>query len=145
VLTLGASTSADRCQFIIHSMDWLEDALCKGINPDFFFPPLDAQSPNHYYAIGKYVCYACPVWKECLAYCESNDEVWGLWGGFTPQDRKKPHTLRHGSIEYKRFGCTCQGCRNAPNWDDVYADVDTLPMGGLSYDLLSLVYDLTKG
>lgn len=126
-------------------MDWLSDALCLGVNADFFYPPLDAPSPNPYYALGKYVCYACPVWRECLTYCNKNDETWGLWGGLSPQERKKPGTLRHGSIESKRNNCKCPECLSAPDWDGVYADTKLLPRAGEDYDLMTLVYEITKG
>ncbi len=125
-------------------MEWLDSAPCKGLSTDFFFPPLDAAVPNHYYAVGKYVCHSCPVWKECLTYSESNSEMWGMWGGLSPLDRKKPQSLAHGSIESYRSGCSCFTCRDAPRWDECQADLSKVPRMGDSYDLLSVVFEITR-
>lgn len=126
-------------------MDWLPDALCRGLSQDFFYPPLDAPSPNHYYTIGKHVCKGCPEWRNCLAEADKNEEVWGLWGGLTPQERKRRATLLHGTFEAKRGGCRCAKCITAPSWEDHQPNLDLIPKSGESYELLPLLFKLSKG
>ena len=125
-------------------MDWLEAALCKGLHADFFFPPLDTKVPNHFYAVGKHVCNACPVWKECKDYGDSNDEVWGMWGGLSPQDRKRPAILTHGSPESYRSGCPCSKCIAAPRWQDTSCNLSSIPKANEPFDLTSVIFSITQ-
>lgn len=34
-------------------------------------------------------CASCPVIKDCLIYALQNDERFGIWGGFTAEERKR--------------------------------------------------------
>lgn len=34
-------------------------------------------------------CNECPVIKDCLTYALQNDERFGIWGGFTAEERKR--------------------------------------------------------
>jgi hypothetical protein len=87
------------------------------MNMDFFYPPLDAEVPEHYYAIGREVCRRCKVWEQCLE--DGEKEVWGMWGGLTPNERSvfsssrvKVNALKpHGSWLRYRQGCRCEECR----------------------------------
>lgn len=125
-------------------MDWLERSLCQGLHADFFFPPLESKTPNHFYAVGKYVCNACPVWKQCKDYSEDNDEVWGMWGGLTPQDRKRSHLLPHGGIERYRSGCRCAECLQAPKHSDCHCDLDKVPKSHQEFDLMEVIFSITS-
>lgn len=126
-------------------MDWLNDALCKKLSQDFFFPPLDAPSPNNYYAIGKYVCRGCKVWQDCLEYAEGNEEVWGLWGGLTPQERKRKANIPHGTMESNRAGCACDKCAATPSWDSYTPDLSLIPTSRELYELQPLLFNVSKG
>ena len=125
-------------------MQWLSEALCRGINQDFFYPPLEEPSPNHYYAVGKQVCNGCSAWKQCLQAGLDNEEVWGMWGGVTPQERRRKDSLRHGTLEAKRLGCKCADCQKANYTNKPVIDIKTLPKSGESYDIKSLVFSTTK-
>lgn len=35
------------------------------------------------------VCARCPVIKQCGAYALDADELYGMWGGMTPKERRK--------------------------------------------------------
>lgn len=62
------------------------DALCVGMDPEFFFPlPGDAFG----IAAAKVVCAGCPVRAECLAFAlEFGDNVPGaVYGGLTGEER----------------------------------------------------------
>lgn len=118
-------------------LEWMDESLCRGKNADFWFPPMEEANPSTYYKVGKSVCHACPVWKDCLEYAQNNEEVWGCWGGLTPQERRSPHKIPHGTVEKLRLGCSCKECKRfvtivkapplaeIPNMGDTY-DIDSL-------------------
>lgn len=123
---------------------WMENAICRKKKNDFWYPPLDSDDPESYYAIGREICHRCPVWDKCLD--AGIDEKWGMWGGLTPQERTaivqsspKPSILKpHGSWIRYRQGCRCSYCVDAhkqpsnkinmsiiPKWNE---EVDDLQM-----------------
>lgn len=70
---------------------WSDDALCRGMHNEMWYPPLfkeERTAPEaQYYELGKLVCEHCPVQDECReagAY-----EEYGMWGGQTPKERTK--------------------------------------------------------
>jgi WhiB family redox-sensing transcriptional regulator len=63
----------------------MDDAKCAEVTPDIFFPEF---GNNHSRQAVK-ICDACPVKEVCLEYALGNDEVWGIWGGLTPNQRKR--------------------------------------------------------
>lgn len=64
---------------------WREEALCQGDTEGLFFPdPSDIGRV----AAAKAVCMSCPVIDECLAYAIETDQPDGIWGGFTPKERR---------------------------------------------------------
>lgn len=67
-----------------------------------------------------------------------------MWGGITPQERKRRANIKHGTIESKRLGCTCANCLAARSVDTSGFDPAALPKSGESYDLQSLVFNTTK-
>ena len=101
--------------------DWREQALCKQINCEFWYPPMESDSPEQYYSIGREVCFICPVWEKCLE--EGKKETWGMWGGLTPNERsvfykdkvKKTALKNHGTNTRYRQGCQCDECVVAHN------------------------------
>jgi hypothetical protein len=116
--------------------DWRKEALCLKRHIDFWFPPMDADVPENYYAVAREVCRRCPVWKDCL-----NDamkppvEAWGMWGGLTPQERTvinnstpKPTAVRpHGSWLRYRQGCDCEACQHAHNDEVTHVNMSVIP------------------
>lgn len=65
---------------------WHEDAACKGVGGEKFFR--DERGP--YTNLGwEPFCRACPVRSECLAHSFLMEEQWGIWGGFTPNARRR--------------------------------------------------------
>jgi len=93
-----------------------DDALCKRLHIDLWFPPLDADVPERYYSIAREVCKRCPVWVACLD--DGIEERWGMWGGLTPQERTaltsvtpRPAVFKpHGTWTRYRQGCRCTDC-----------------------------------
>ena len=123
-------------------MDWMEEAPCRGLNPDIFFPPLDQTNHNAYYKAGKAVCHTCPVWEKCMNY--GMEETWGLWGGLTPQERRGTARLHHGALEMYRYGCRCPKCREASVVVRKPISKEVFPARGQGFNIESLVFKLSS-
>lgn len=70
--------------------EFLEKARCKGYSTNIFYPETDNQRkfPPKIYKSAKNICAKCPVALECLEYAIENAEVFGVWGGKTPLERR---------------------------------------------------------
>jgi WhiB family redox-sensing transcriptional regulator len=68
--------------------EWVADARCRtaGFNPEWWFPSAD-DSVTRRRAVA--VCRSCPVAAECLNYANRVGEVSGIWGGRTPEQRRR--------------------------------------------------------
>jgi len=62
--------------------DWTDDALCRGMPLEWFFPPTGGHHTQ-----GKKVCARCPVMEECLVWAMVTEQPDGLWGGKTTRER----------------------------------------------------------
>lgn len=116
-------------------MEWLDRALCKGKNPIFWYPPMEAPNPTSYYSIARQVCERCPVWDACLE--AGQDEDHGMWGGLTKKERQypqKPSERPHGSVSRYRQGCTCSGCEDAAYGQRSPIDLSIIPNSGESIE-----------
>ena len=67
----------------------MDDAACAEVTPDIFFPEPGGAPIKNVRAI----CEACPVRLVCLEYAITEHIAWGVWGGLTPNERKR---LRRG-------------------------------------------------
>jgi hypothetical protein len=95
---------------------WMEEASCRKRRNDFWYPPLDTDVPDNYYAIGREVCHRCPVWDKCLD--AGIDEKWGMWGGLTPQERTVIVTTR------------CSDCIDGHNQPTNKININVIPKHG---------------
>ena len=66
-------------------------AACKPFHAEFWFPPVFAEErtgkESEYYEVAKHVCEQCPLVEKCAD--EGQDESYGVWGGWTPRERRK--------------------------------------------------------
>jgi WhiB family redox-sensing transcriptional regulator len=75
-------------------VSWEASAACAGESTVTFFPSFDvgmgAPAKNAAKtARAKAVCARCPVRDECLAHALETDVAHGIWGGLTPDERKR--------------------------------------------------------
>ena len=49
-------------------MNWDEEAACRSIDPDVFFPRDDVQGRGYDVRAAKRVCVGCPVRAQCLEF-----------------------------------------------------------------------------
>jgi len=71
--------------------DWRNDAHCRTEDPDLFFPTAGEGTPagRVQYAQARAVCAMCPVRRDCLDYAIELGLDNGMFGGMTPNERRK--------------------------------------------------------
>ena len=63
------------------------DPACRGQDLDWWFePPL--------YPKAKKICAECPAKEPCLEYAMEANEQYGVWGGVSPEGRRKLRKAR---------------------------------------------------
>jgi WhiB family redox-sensing transcriptional regulator len=66
------------------SMTWRQQAACRGLEPEIFFPATDEEA-----GAAKAVCAVCSVRESCLEHALHNREKEGIWGGATERERRR--------------------------------------------------------
>lgn len=70
--------------FSVDSEEWRLSARCAEIGGDLWFPEESCVGND-----AKSICEGCPVQFECLETALENNEKFGIWGGLSPNQRKK--------------------------------------------------------
>ena len=63
---------------------WRQNAACRGIDPDIFYPADDDPADD-----AKTICNVCPVRTPCLEWALATREKEGVWGGATERERRR--------------------------------------------------------
>jgi WhiB family redox-sensing transcriptional regulator len=63
---------------------WTDQAACRGTDTEIFYP---ANQDEEAEALS--ICATCPVRAQCLDYAIFNRETYGIWGGMTPEQRRR--------------------------------------------------------
>ena len=69
--------------------NWRSAGACLSADPDLFFPLSPAGPGERQIARAKMICAECQVRLECLEFALAHDQVYGIWGGTTPEDRQR--------------------------------------------------------
>lgn len=69
-------------------LDWRDLAACLGHDPDLFFPAGETGPAAEQIRAAKRVCASCEVQDECLTYAVETNQVAGVWGGLTEDERR---------------------------------------------------------
>ena len=69
--------------------NWRSVGACQSADPDLFFPISSVGPAERQIARAKKICAGCAVRSECLEFALSHDQVYGIWGGTTPEDRQR--------------------------------------------------------
>ncbi len=65
---------------------WRDVALCRGLDPEIFFPdPDDEEAASDAIEI----CGECPARELCLEWAIARREKNGVWGGATVRERRR--------------------------------------------------------
>lgn len=83
---------------------WMEDALCRVVGPELFFPHevlcgTRMEERYRYKAEAREICRRCDVQAECLEYALTFDTLHGIWGGLTPNQRTRLRRKQGGKVE----------------------------------------------
>jgi WhiB family redox-sensing transcriptional regulator len=64
-------------------------ATCRAtVNADEIFFPPKGQGHSTNYEVARAICARCFVYRECLIYAVYHKERYGMWGGYTPAERR---------------------------------------------------------
>lgn len=63
------------------SMDWMDAALCRNLDPEVFFPTGVGVVGRRQAEDAKRICGVCPVQLECRDYKQRFSGACGVWGG----------------------------------------------------------------
>jgi WhiB family redox-sensing transcriptional regulator len=69
--------------------NWRAAGACLSADPDLFFPISSTGPAERQIARAKMICAGCRVRRECLDFALSHNQVYGIWGGTTPEDRQR--------------------------------------------------------
>lgn len=69
--------------------NWRSVGACLAADPDLFFPISATGPAAQQISRAKIICAGCEVRKECLEFAVSHDQMYGIWGGTTPEDRQR--------------------------------------------------------
>ena len=69
--------------------NWRSAGACLSADPDLFLPLSSTGPGERQIARAKMICAGCQVRQECLEFALAHDQVYGIWGGTTPQDRQR--------------------------------------------------------
>jgi WhiB family transcriptional regulator, redox-sensing transcriptional regulator len=67
---------------------WRQAAACVSMDPDLFFPISDSGRSAHQVRRAKAVCAGCPVRLACRQEALAAQEVHGVWGGLSEEERR---------------------------------------------------------
>lgn len=78
-----------------------DGGTCKGLDVETFYPPQDIFTYSEEKMVSK-MCADCPVMMACLEWGLAH-ERYGIWGGTTPNRRKKLRRLMKMQVSEPRI------------------------------------------
>ncbi len=66
--------------------DWRDQAACIGAPDAWFFPSTSGDAATNYPKAAA-ICRSCPVRTSCLQFAIDNRDFYGMFGGYTPEQR----------------------------------------------------------
>ncbi|GAA3075644.1 WhiB family transcriptional regulator [Streptosporangium carneum] len=77
---------------VIPIIHWSRRSSCLSEDPELFFPVSSEGPGREQYERAKAVCRHCPVQRRCLEYALNTHQMYGVWGGTTPDERRAAMT-----------------------------------------------------
>lgn len=96
---------------MIDSPGWHEDAECAKPENFELMDNFFANKPAQQYEAMK-LCGDCPVRRDCVRWALDNKQIWGIWGGLTPEKIRRTLSVNWEGQEmrHKRFPL-CPYCK----------------------------------
>jgi WhiB family redox-sensing transcriptional regulator len=86
--------AVDLLRVLVDRPAWMERAACKGMT-DLFYPDGPGPAPNE----ARLICEGCQVIRHCLGAAVAGRELFGVWGGMAPRQRRRVRQVVLESIE----------------------------------------------
>ena len=81
-------------RILVDRPEWMRRAACSGMT-HLFFPEGAGPPPTE----ARLICEGCPVTRECLGAAVAGRELFGVWGGMAPRQRRRVRQVVLESIE----------------------------------------------
>lgn len=81
-------------------MDWRNEASCRDVDPDLFFPIGTTGIAIEQVDAAKRICATCMVREPCLEFALASNQDAGVWGGLTEDERR---TLKRARQRRRRL------------------------------------------
>jgi WhiB family transcriptional regulator, redox-sensing transcriptional regulator len=78
---------------------WRDQAACRNLDPDLFFPAGTTGAALDQVQRAKAVCRACPVREACLEFAMEANQEPGIWGGLDETERRQ---MRRAWLQKRR-------------------------------------------
>lgn len=82
---------------------------CRGHDSNLFFPDSSAGRAEMHRQIqrAKEICLTCPLLHPCHAWAHSQParHLYGIWGGTTQPERRKPQSRQHKPVHAEADSC----------------------------------------
>ncbi len=75
--------------FEFNTEDWRENASCRAVDPDLFFPVGTTGLALDQIEQAKAVCRSCVAQAPCLEFALSTNQESGVWGATSEEERRK--------------------------------------------------------
>ncbi len=72
-----------------HATQWRESGACQTADPELFFPIAAGSVGARQADAARRICAGCGVRRECLQFAIETGEAHGIWGGTTPDERRR--------------------------------------------------------
>lgn len=72
-----------RSKNLTKSERWEDEAACKGVGPEIFYPDIEAEEGP-----ARHFCNNCSVTEECREFAATN-KLDGIWGNTNERERRK--------------------------------------------------------
>lgn len=71
-----------------NDLDWRDDATCRDLDPDLFFPVGVTGMAVEQIEAAKSFCRNCASLEACLEFAITTNQEYGVWGGTTEDERR---------------------------------------------------------
>lgn len=69
-------------------MDWRQQAACRDVDPEIFFPIGTTGPALAQIEAAKAICVTCSVMQACLEWALETGQDSGVWGAATEEERR---------------------------------------------------------